>query len=85
MSLCSALPKSKLPSLHPTPAHTPIHASTHPSTHPSTHQASEYDIPIYITETGIADKSDANRSYMIDQYMQAVRWFGRGGCLGGWG
>lgn len=29
-------------------------------------------MPIYITETGIADKSDANRSYMIDQYMQAV-------------
>jgi hypothetical protein len=35
-------------------------------------QASQYDIPIYITETGIADRSDANRAFMIDQYMQAV-------------
>ncbi len=35
-------------------------------------QAKQYNIPLYITETGIADRSDANRSYMIDQYMQAV-------------
>ena len=39
-----------------------------------------YDMPIYITETGIADRSDANRAYMIDQYMQAVR-LGRGDCV----
>lgn len=30
-------------------------------------------MPIYITETGIADKSDGNRSHMIDEYMRAVR------------
>eukprot|EP00877_Chromochloris_zofingiensis_P007596 jgi/Chrzof1/308/Cz01g10210.t1 len=35
-------------------------------------QAAEYNIPIYITETGIADKSDANRAHMIDSYMQAA-------------
>ena len=35
-------------------------------------QASEYKIPIYITETGIADKKDGNRSHMIDEYMRAV-------------
>jgi len=36
-------------------------------------QAAEYKMPIYITETGIADKSDGNRSHMIDEYMRAVR------------
>lgn len=36
------------------------------------YQASEYKIPIYITETGIADKADGNRSHMIDEYMRAV-------------
>jgi hypothetical protein len=36
-------------------------------------QASEYNMPIYITETGIADKQDGNRSHMIDEYMRAVR------------
>jgi hypothetical protein len=35
-------------------------------------QASQYDMPIYITETGIADRSDANRAYMIDTYVQAT-------------
>jgi hypothetical protein len=30
-------------------------------------------MPIYITETGIADRSDANRALMIDEYMRAVR------------
>lgn len=35
-------------------------------------QASQYQMPIYITETGIADRSDANRATMIDQYMRAV-------------
>lgn len=35
-------------------------------------QASQYKIPIYITETGIADKKDGNRSHMIDEYMRAV-------------
>eukprot|EP00879_Flechtneria_rotunda_P018261 GHRR01019158.1.p1 GENE.GHRR01019158.1~~GHRR01019158.1.p1 ORF type:complete len:399 (+),score=104.76 GHRR01019158.1:203-1399(+) len=35
-------------------------------------QAKQYNMPIYITETGIADRSDANRAYMIDKYMQAV-------------
>lgn len=35
-------------------------------------QASEYKVPIYITETGIADRSDANRATMIDKYMRAV-------------
>lgn len=44
---------------------------------PAPWQAAEYDMPIYITETGIADRSDANRAYMIDQYMQAVRRGGR--------
>jgi hypothetical protein len=29
-------------------------------------------MPIYITETGIADKKDGNRSHMIDEYMRAV-------------
>ena len=36
-------------------------------------QAAAYGVPLYITETGIADKSDANRARMIDQYFQAVR------------
>ena len=44
-------------------------------------QASRYHIPIYITETGIADRSDANRAHMIDSYMQAVR--GRAGRRAG--
>eukprot|EP00878_Enallax_costatus_P007609 GHUV01007967.1.p1 GENE.GHUV01007967.1~~GHUV01007967.1.p1 ORF type:complete len:378 (+),score=113.54 GHUV01007967.1:966-2099(+) len=35
-------------------------------------QASEYQVPIYITETGIADRSDANRAIMIDKYMRAT-------------
>jgi hypothetical protein len=39
-------------------------------------------MPIYITETGIADRSDAHRAFMIDKYMQAVRG-GRGGGGGG--
>lgn len=43
-------------------------------------QSAEYKMPIYITETGIADKKDGNRSHMIDEYMRAVRakrmeWF----------
>jgi hypothetical protein len=36
-------------------------------------QSSQYNMPIYITETGIADRSDVNRSTMIDAYMRAVR------------
>jgi len=35
-------------------------------------QAAEYKMPIYITETGIADRSDVNRATMIDKYMRAV-------------
>jgi hypothetical protein len=35
-------------------------------------QSSQYGIPIYITETGIADRSDKNRATMIDKYMRAV-------------
>lgn len=35
-------------------------------------QASQYNMPIYITETGIADRSDKNRATMIDKYMRAV-------------
>lgn len=38
-----------------------------------TSQASRYRVPIYITETGIADRSDTKRAHMIDTYMQAVR------------
>uniref|UniRef100_A0A383W4H1 Glycoside hydrolase family 1 protein n=1 Tax=Tetradesmus obliquus TaxID=3088 RepID=A0A383W4H1_TETOB len=35
-------------------------------------QSNQYGIPIYITETGIADKSDKNRATMIDKYMRAM-------------
>eukprot|EP00882_Tetradesmus_deserticola_P028626 GHRQ01031895.1.p1 GENE.GHRQ01031895.1~~GHRQ01031895.1.p1 ORF type:complete len:171 (+),score=85.58 GHRQ01031895.1:153-665(+) len=35
-------------------------------------QSSQYGIPIYITETGIADRSDKNRAIMIDKYMRAT-------------
>jgi len=35
-------------------------------------QARAYKMPIYITETGIADKSDRNRATMIERYMEAT-------------
>lgn len=35
-------------------------------------QAKELDVPVYITETGCADKGDAIRPVMIDEYMRAT-------------
>jgi beta-glucosidase/6-phospho-beta-glucosidase/beta-galactosidase len=35
-------------------------------------QAKEYKVPVYITETGCADRSDAVRPVMIDQYVRAT-------------
>lgn len=35
-------------------------------------QAKEYRVPIYITETGCADKSDKVRPLMIDEYLRAT-------------
>jgi len=51
------------------------HGVSRPRPHPHAcvPQASRYRMPIYITETGIADRTDANRAEMIDSYMQAVR------------
>ena len=38
-------------------------------------RAAAYGVPLYVTETGIADRRDVNRATMIDEYMQAVRVF----------
>ncbi len=35
-------------------------------------RSSKYGIPMYITETGIADKRDDRRAMMINQYWEAV-------------
>lgn len=35
-------------------------------------QAKELGVPVYITETGCADKSDTVRPFMIDQYVRAT-------------
>ena len=36
-------------------------------------RSSKYGIPMYITETGIADIKDDRRAIMIDSYFKAVR------------
>ena len=36
-------------------------------------RSSKYGIPMYITETGIADMKDDRRAVMIDAYFKAVR------------
>jgi beta-glucosidase/6-phospho-beta-glucosidase/beta-galactosidase len=35
--------------------------------------ASALGVPLYITETGIADAGDARRALMVDSYMAEVR------------
>ena len=61
-----------------------VHAACPALPRPAHTQANQYGVPIYITETGIADRSDANRAYMIDTYLRAVRapppGVGGGGC-----
>lgn len=44
--------------------------------------ASVLKVPIYITETGSADKEGRHRKYMIDGHSKAVR--GRKGGAGQW-
>ena len=65
---------------HPVP--TPTHSQ---GMYDSIKDASVLKVPIYITETGSADKEGRHRKYMIDGHSKAVRGRLRGGEKGGSG